>query len=358
MKSPFRLFFSYYCILIGVVLICSSIGDGLVIPETRLSRISSSPVGPLHESEGPPGFPNVIIYPKPGWGLSKPKPKKALEDIGKAQSAAAWILNLVEWMHWVSFPIGFWLFWTMFNHMKELGSAINPSNPTFSVFFLLFAHVSQVYGGGISGNMMHQYEGWQVAPFRNPLRTDAEPEYNDAWLRAVAYQMLFSFQTLGVVFTWVGVGGPVTGWLKRGLLLVTALVITLAPQLPHCTTVFPNLMKRIRLEKFWNRLTCGNRPVFPLSIYLFLAFLANSIVATLAYIQMFGVIDWTGTPILQSLPGLVSSLIPFLLIAFGGIYEGLRAETTFNQWDHFLAFLFLDLGLLLHVPYYLKLIGV
>jgi hypothetical protein len=26
-----------------------------------------------------------------------------------------------------------------------------------------------VFGGGITGNMMHMYEGWQVAPFRNPL---------------------------------------------------------------------------------------------------------------------------------------------------------------------------------------------
>lgn len=148
MKSPFRLFFSYYCILVGVVLICRSTGDEFVIPSThRLCR-------PSPRIRRPSGLPkrDHILYPKPRWVLSKPKPKKASEDIGKAWSATPWILNLVEWMHWVSFPIGFCLFWTMFNHLKESGSAINPSNPTFSVFFLLFAHVSQVYGGGISGN--------------------------------------------------------------------------------------------------------------------------------------------------------------------------------------------------------------
>ena len=60
---------------------------------------------------------------------------------------------------------------------------------------------------------------------------------------------------------------------------------------------------------------------------------------------------------MESLPAVVTSVIPFLLIAFGGIFEGLRAETTFNQRDHLIAFLFLDLGLCLHVPYYSRLIG-
>ena len=30
------------------------------------------------------------------------------------------------------------------------------------VFFLLLGLLSQIFGGGISGNMMHEYEGWQV----------------------------------------------------------------------------------------------------------------------------------------------------------------------------------------------------
>lgn len=326
-----------------------------MVPKSQISCFSSSLVSPLKESKGPPGYPNEIIYPEPGWGLSKANPKQSLIDAGQDQTAAAWILNIIEFFHWFSFPIGFGLFWTMFNNIDKLGAAINPSNPIFSVFFLLFAHVTQVYGGGISGNMMHQYEGWQVAEFRNPLKTGAEPEYNDAWLRAVAYQLLFSFQTLGVLFTWVGVNG-IENQFQQGVILLTTLVITIAPQLPHCTTVFPNIMKSIGLEKFWNKLT-SERPVFPLSIYLFLAFLANSFLATFAYIKMFGAISWVGVPIMESLPAAVTSIIPFLLIAFGGIFEGLIAETTFNQWHHLIAFILLDLGLSLHVPYYLRLIG-
>lgn len=48
-----------------------------------------------------------------------------------------------------------------------------------------------------------------MAPFRNPLAlpdapTPTEvaqlrvPDYNNAWLRAVAYQMLFTFQAFGL----------------------------------------------------------------------------------------------------------------------------------------------------------------
>ena len=46
-----------------------------------------------------------------------------------------------------------------------------------------------------------------------------------------------------------------------------------------------------------------------------------------------------------------------MMKAMGGIYEGLRAETTFNQWDHLIAFIMLDAGLALHIPYYLRLIA-
>jgi hypothetical protein len=351
MKLSPQHFFS--CSLLFLISCCPD-GHAFVFPKSQIARVSSTTVGPLKESEG---FPNVIRYPKTGWGLSKPKPKQSLVDLGQDKTAAPWILNIIEFFHWFSFPIGFGLFWTMFSNIEKLGAAINPSNPMFSVFFLLFAHVTQVYGGGISGNMMHQYEGWQVAEFRNPLKTeDAESEFNNAWLRAVAYQMLFSFQTLGVLLTWVGVNGVDT-LLQKGLILLTAFVITLAPELPHCTSAFPKLMKKIGLEKFWSALTNGNRPVFPISIYLFIAFLANSIPATLAYIKMFGAISWAGVPIMESLPAVVTSTIPFFLIAFGGIFEGIRAETTFNQWDHLIAFLFLDLGLFLHAPYYLRLIG-
>jgi hypothetical protein len=220
--------------------------------------------------------------------------------------------------------------------------------------------VSQVYGGGISGNLMHQYEGWQVAPFRNPLEPhngEAEPEYNNTWLRAVAYRMLFSFQTLGVIFVTLGNYG-INKW-TTALTVVTGLVMTLAPQLPHCTTEFPRIPILGKAVTTFTK--C--RPIFPLSIYLFAAFLVNSLAATAAYIKMFGKIDWAAAPVpswlipvLTKTPSGLLAVIPFALVAFGGIFEGVVAESTFNQLHHLLAFVFLDLGLALRVPYYMLLI--
>lgn len=315
------------------------------------------------KASGTPGYPNVIIYPGKGWGLSKPKPKESLypdsnpnDPVDTHKTARAWILNVIELAHWLSFPIGFSLFWKLFSNADALGKAVAPSRPVASVFLLMLAHMCQVFGGGISGNMMHQYEGWQVAVFRNPLepfRDQAEPGYNDAWLRSVAYQMLFSFQTLGVLFTSLAVFGFQGPF--RVLSVATGLVISLAPQLPHCTSVFPKFFQKVGLEKVWNAITCGGRPVFPLSIYLFAAFMVNTVLAMAAYRHMFLGLEWTGA--FSKVPAWIMAWIPFGLIGMGGIYEGLRAETTFNQWDHLLAFIMLDAGLYLHIPYYMKLIG-
>ena len=43
--------------------------------------------------------------------------------------------------HWVSFPIGFGVFWTIFSNIDNLGAKISSASPTSTAFFLLFAHV-------------------------------------------------------------------------------------------------------------------------------------------------------------------------------------------------------------------------
>eukprot|EP00731_Ephydatia_muelleri_P020778 Em0013g505a len=136
--------------------------------------------------EYPPGYPN-IIYPNQGtWLWNKADPKSSLKaapappvagqpaTVDQSHSAAAWILNLIEITHWVSFPIGFLVTFILFD--KALVIAPHVDNSNLRVFCLLLGLLSQVYGGGISGNMMHKYEGWQVAPFRNPLDSGTHAE--------------------------------------------------------------------------------------------------------------------------------------------------------------------------------------
>jgi hypothetical protein len=57
-----------------------------------------------------------------------------------AWSAKAWILNVIELFHWIIFPIGVYLFWTMFENSGRLAAAIGGNNPILGVFFLLLSH--------------------------------------------------------------------------------------------------------------------------------------------------------------------------------------------------------------------------
>jgi hypothetical protein len=49
-----------------------------------------------------PHWPNVEIYPAPGFGWQRPLPKSSLECLHEADTANAWILNLIQFIHWVS----------------------------------------------------------------------------------------------------------------------------------------------------------------------------------------------------------------------------------------------------------------
>ena len=167
---------------------------------------------PSQTASDNPGFPNIIIPNNGTWLWNKADPKTSLKavpsppiagqpaTVDQSGSAAAWILNLIEITHWISFPIGFLVTFILFDNAPLIAPHVGNSN--LRVFCLLLGLLSQVYGGGISGNMMHRYEGWQVAPFRNPLdgcvvKHHVE-DFNNAWLRSVAYEMLFAFQTLGL----------------------------------------------------------------------------------------------------------------------------------------------------------------
>lgn len=79
--------------------------------------------------------------------------------------------------------------------------ALKAAYPSFSLLFpsVDFLDCCSLF---VALTMQHLYEGWQVTPFLNPLQAQPVsntgnllvPEFNNAWLRTVAYQMLFSFQ--------------------------------------------------------------------------------------------------------------------------------------------------------------------
>lgn len=122
-------------------------------------------------------------------------------------------------MHRATFPIGINIMLYIFQHAATIGAALpsGPGEPAVRVFLLLLCLVAQLFGG-LPGIMMHEYEGWQISPFANPLALPASPtgaevdevrpqEYNNAWLRAVAYRLLFALQGFGLNCFTVGVFG-------------------------------------------------------------------------------------------------------------------------------------------------------
>lgn len=288
------------------------------------------------------GFP-TLIFPELAWGWDKAPPKASLAALPTPQtaSAAAWKLNLIEAIHWASFPLGFAVVHFMFVHSAAIAPAVG-GDPT-RVFFLLLGLLSQIFGGGISGNAMHMYEGWQVTPFRNPLALPAAPtageldqirvpEYNNAWLRAVAYQMLFTFQTLGLGLFTLGAFGakPWTVALVGGSMAVALL----GPHTPRPA---------------FNLTVDGQpRPILPLSWSLLAVFAVNVVFNFAGYHAVFGptFAAWLG-PTMGPLAPWAPLLAPSC-VAAGGAIEGAVAESTFNQWWHFGAFAVLMAGLAMH----------
>ncbi len=105
-----------------------------------------------------------------------------------------------------------------------------------------------------------------------------------------------------------------------------------------------------------------NAPVNPLPLPLFVAFIINAIVNMVGYALLFGPV-MRGALVLPAalgaavVPGWLLAIIPALMVASGGLIEGLLAESTFDQRWHLFAFLVLDAGLATHALLYLRLIA-
>lgn len=102
------------------------------------------------------------------------------------------------------------------------------------------------------------------------------------------------------------------------------------------------------------------RPVLPLSLSLVVVFAINVIANLAANIKLFSLAMEEKVPILFDgtvvVSGWVVSIVPTLLIAAGGAIEGYFAETSFNQWHHFIAFVTLLVGLLSSLQLYQHLV--
>lgn len=282
-------------------------------------------IEPSKKDPGYPGFPDVIFYPGQAWGWDKPAPKTSLKDaeirVDQSATAAPAILNLIEAIHWVSYLVGFYVTWIIFSNANILERSVDGSS--FRVFLMILSLMTQVYGGGF-GITMHEYEGWQISEFRNPLTTKFRLEdYNNALLRSVAYQLLFAFQSTGLLLFTLAVFGLNSYTVP--LAIVSTFVAFVGPRNP-----------RVQLYGL------NHQPIFPVPVALLVTLIINALVATVAYPLFFG----SALNQILGVPGILAVLAP-LSVAAGGAAEGFFAESTFNQWHHFLSFVLLTFGLAL-----------
>jgi hypothetical protein len=280
-----------------------------------------------------------IGYPSnPSWGWNKAPPKKSLYDIGMAHTANAFMLNLVELVHWTPIIPAFLMAQSILNNSDKWTNYFN-NDPERTLLFLLSPIIA--FFGGLPGIMMHTYEGWQVAPFNNPLRGDLHntnvvvSDKNNQWLRIVAYFFIFNMQYIGLQAFSYAVLGPsyFYGYLKF-LSIMGFFIGYLGNQDYKATFNFR-----------WKQTAGGS--TFPLAWTTLVPFIMSASLNMYAFTDLGGFVY----------PGyfsLVNSLAPPILIALGGAIEGLFAETIFDQKIHAFAVILFNAGFWLQLNMIIK----
>lgn len=260
------------------------------------------------------GFPS-----NPSWGWNKAAPKKSLRDIGMAHTASVFMLNLVELVHWTPIIPAFLMAQSILDNSDKWTRYFD-DDAQRTLLFLLSPIIA--FFGGLPGIMMHTYEGWQVAPFDNPLRGDSEDtnvivsDKNNQWLRIVAYFFIFNMQYIGLqAFSYAVLG------FSKFLSILGFFIGYLGSQDRKATFNFT-----------WRHTAGGS--TFPLAWTTLVPFILSASLNMYAFTELGAVGDF----------GVLGSLAPPLLIAAGGAIEGLFAETVFDQKIHAFAVILFNAG--------------
>jgi hypothetical protein len=279
------------------------------------------------------GFPS-----NPSWGWNKASPKSSLYDINMAHTASNFILNLVEFVHWTPIIPAFLMAQSILNNSDKWTTYFD-NDKERTLLFLLSPIIA--FFGGLPGIMMHTYEGWQVAPFDNPLRGKMEntnvivSNKNNQWLRIVAYFFIFNMQYIGLQAFSYAILGPTYfyGYLK--FLSIAGFFIGYLGDQDYKTT----------FNFRWKQTTGGS--TFPLSWFTVIPFILSASLNIYAFSKL-------GLLVFPGKFSLFNSLAPPILIALGGIIEGLFAETIFDQKIHAFAVILFNIGFWLELNMIVK----
>jgi hypothetical protein len=279
------------------------------------------------------GFPS-----NPSWGWNKAPPKKSLYNIGMAHTANAFMLNLVELVHWTPIIPAFLMAQSVLSNSDKWTTYFDNDDQR-TLLFLLSPIIA--FFGGLPGIMMHTYEGWQVAPFDSPLRGELEntnvvvSDKNNQWLRIVAYFFIFNMQYIGLqAFSYAVLGPTYFYGCIKFLSIIGFFIGYLGNQ--DCKATF----------NFKWRKTAGGS-TFPLAWTTLVPFILSASLNLYAFSDL-GVLVFPG-PF-----SVINSLAPPILIALGGAIEGLFAETIFDQKIHAFAVILFNVGFWLELNMIIK----
>ena len=269
------------------------------------------------------GFPS-----NPSWGWNKAPPKKSLYDINMAHTANAYMLNLVEMVHWAPLIPAFLMAQSVFNN-SDIWIKYFDNDKQRTLLFLLSPIIS--FFGGLPGIMMHTYEGWMVAPFDSPLRGESEntnvvvSDKNNQWLRIVAYFLIFNMQYIGLqTFSYAVLGPTYFFGLLQFLSFIGFFIGYLGNQDSKATFNFK-----------WKQTAGGS--TFPLAWTTLVPFILAASLNLYAFTVL-------GKIIFPGFFSIFCSIAPPILIALGGVIEGLFAETVFDQKIHAFAVILFNTG--------------
>ena len=269
------------------------------------------------------GFPS-----NPSWGWNKAAPKTSLYNINMAHTANAFMLNLVELVHWAPIVPAFLMASSIFSNNYSWTTYFD-NDEQRTLLFLLSPIIA--FFGGLPGIMMHTYEGWQVAPFDSPLRGESQntnvvvSDKNNQWLRIVAYFFIFNMQYIGLqAFSYAVLGPTYFYGCLQSLSILGFFIGYLGNQ--DCKATF---------DFKWKDTAGGS--TFPLAWTTLIPFMLS------ASLNMYAFTD-LGLLVFPGYFSVVNSLTPPILIALGGAIEGLFAETVFDQKIHAFAVILFNAG--------------
>lgn len=302
--------------------------------------------------------------------------KESLQDLGmdRVMVDNPWLLTAISLGHYLLYPLGLGLAWFIFLHNTELQQQLSNSSsssaPLLSVFLILVGHLMNAWGSAMAGTLVHEVEDWQVAELAAATasgtnnKTNHGTVYgmqeqrmvdsshsNNPQLYSVAYTMLMGSIAMGNLCIASGVLDIANNVWMQGWALYSILGYFFANDEPYCNTFWYSIFAQSKIvqgtivEKTWNELTDhGRKQIFRVSAFKFHGiFLPNALLCGAALVRLFG-----SSPFIPSW----MAPLPLVLSSLGGIWEGILAETTFDQRHHLVAAVLISGGYALYFPFY------